>query len=447
MSQSSLKKIGILLVGIIVFFLPYERIPSLDILGGGITIRLSQLFGLALWGIGLITFNWKVLYKEIKQLPTFQKLLALYIFSSFLSVLLAAYDLRRAIVVWLFTTFTIGVGFWISRFFRENQIDEYKKYLAATTWVVVVFGIYQFIGDIVGLSNSLTGLRDLYTNSVLGFTRVQSVGLEPLYFASFLFIPLMIFVADYLLGNKPRLALIFVTTLTVALTVSRGAYIGGLAAMLALFILVYFSAIKVSFIKILTIFATLFFAVISAFAMMSYIKPVQNDKPAPDPSTAVVKQATNLDSQDDRVRNRKLATQLFGMNPVLGAGPGNFDMYARQLTPVYQELPGYVIVNNQVLETLSETGIVGLILLLSSMGLLIFKAFIDIRKQKDATIVALEIGLMAFLVSLAVQYQTFSTLYIMHVWVAIGLLMGAVIKPEKAINKGTRAVLQNKKRV
>ena len=35
-------------------------------------------------------------------------------------------------------------------------------------------------------------------------------------------------------------------------------------------------------------------------------------------------------------------------------------------------------------------------------------------------------GLMAYLIATAIQYQTFSTLYIMHIWVATGILLGVI---------------------
>jgi hypothetical protein len=223
-----------ILLGAILFLLPFERIPSFDVAAGSlsVTVRLSQLVGLALWAVALLTLDpARLSVEQAKKLPAYVKLIVLFLFTTLLSSLAASFSLKRALIVWVFTLFTIGVGLLVGRYFKPKDVPIYIRCLALGTWVVVIFGFYQFFGDILGLSNSATGLRDLYTYSVLGFTRVQSTALEPLYLANFLLIPLFIFLAQYVYGLKKRPWLLALGTVIFTLTVSRGAYISAVCGL------------------------------------------------------------------------------------------------------------------------------------------------------------------------------------------------------------------------
>lgn len=424
------------LIGALIFLLPFERIPSFDLALGttNITIRLSQLVGLALWVIVIIALKPKSISLQLwKKQPPYIKLILLFIGTTMLSSLAASFSLKRALVVWLFTVFTIGVGLIVGKLFRTKDTPSYMQYLAAGTWVVIIFGFYQFFGDVLGLSNATTGLRDLYTYNVLGFTRVQSTALEPLYLANFLLIPLFIFLASYIYGASKRPWLLLLGTTIFTLTVSRGAYIAALCGLVAMVGLLFWKRPNTQTRNYVQAALLVALGVVLAYTMTSLIVSSKRDKNAPPPSEAVVKQATNLDAQDDRVRNRQLAFDAFKTRPVLGIGPGNFDNYARQSFPVYQSLAGNVIVNNEPLELLAETGIIGFALLVASMSLLLREIVLRLKAEKNLSLVALSVGLIAFLFALVVQFLTFSTLYIMHVWVAIGLLWGIAAQPrEKA---------------
>jgi len=113
---------------------------------------------------------------------------------------------------------------------------------------------------------------------------------------------------------------------------------------------------------------------------------------------------------------------------LLGVGPGNFGEFTRDSVP--ELFPNdLAIVNNEPLELLAETGAIGSLLfalfVLSSFWLAVKKLARDgVRAQPWL------LGLLLCLIGYAVQYQTFSTLYLTHVWVTIGLLLGYLLASE-----------------
>lgn len=86
-----------------------------------------------------------------------------------------------------------------------------------------------------------------------------------------------------------------------------------------------------------------------------------------------------------------------------------------------------LIVNNETLELLSETGVIGLAAFLLFL-IVLFRENTD-HHADDAE--PIRTACIAALLGMLAQYQTFSTLYIMHVWFTIGLLL-ASSKPSRA---------------
>ena len=79
------------------------------------------------------------------------------------------------------------------------------KGLFVSLAIVSIFGIYQFLGDLVlGLPTFLTGLRPQYTKAVFGYPRVQATAIEPLYFAGMLFWPMFLMILLLLNNLKFR---------------------------------------------------------------------------------------------------------------------------------------------------------------------------------------------------------------------------------------------------
>lgn len=409
------------LLAILVFLLPFERIPSVNIFS--ITIRASQLVASALIFVSIAPIA--RYYTSLPRVP--KLLLPTFLFSYLLSALMAT-DLKRAAMVFVFTTFVALVASAIASTFKENQLPRMEKYLFIATAIVLGIGFYQYLGDIFGLPSSFTGLRAIYTKEVFGFPRIQSTALEPLYYGSFLLIPYCILLAKKLDKHtkltKLQILLLVLVSTQIMLTVSRGAIYGGIIATIAL-VGGYVLRGQTSGRQLLSLIGLLSTTAILAL-LLTWV-PAQVTKGATQAGKStekLIEQTGNFDSQDDRKRNRTLALQAFKENPLFGMGPGNFNQYAIEKYPAYTKVSP-VIVNNEPLELLAEAGIVGFVLL----GLFIVWTYLRVAQQYIKNVYSKGPirywvpAILVYLIALAVQYQTFSTLYIMHIWVVIGLLI------------------------
>ena len=91
--------------------------------------------------------------------------------------------------------------------------------------------------------------------------------------------------------------------------------------------------------------------------------------------------------------------------------------------PFYMPQDGWKIVNNEFIEILAENGILGLFFFCLFILFLIVRSIKAIIITKDEYLRAILVGLLGAFIGVLVQYQTFSTLYIMHVWFLIGLMI------------------------
>jgi O-antigen ligase len=146
---------------------------------------------------------------------------------------------------------------------------------------------------------------------------------------------------------------------------------------------------------------------------------------------------SNGESAEGRTVTRELANKAFEAHPVLGLGPGGFGAYAAAQMPA-RFGSGTAIVNNETFELLAETGLLGFLSLLAFVGWLFWLAVRAVKSSRLDYVGTY--GPMLALVGIALQYQTFSTLYITHVWVTIGLLAGLTMSLQSAHprNKRTR---------
>lgn len=419
----------------LVFCLPFERIPSLQItlFGSSITVRLSQVVGLVLLGLIIVKHRDKL--RRLKHLEYY--LLAGFVVTMMISAS-QAQDIKRAILVLAFTTFTILVGVGVSLCLDEKRLTLAERALQMTTFIVIAFGFYQYFGDIIGLPASLTGLSPNYVKAVFGFPRIQSTGLEPLYFANFLLIPFYVFSAGFLMNTSRRGHnwLIGLCTIVLVMTVSRGAIIGGSLGLIVLLGALGWRRALVKDRLVHYIGIVLVGAVVAIGLTMlpSLIVHEKGDSVGSKKAERLIEQTTNLRAQDDRTINIEIAKKAFATAPIFGVGPGNFDRFARDNGVPYATKPGhYIIVNNEFYELLAETGLVGVGLLGLFCIMVVWRLLRSILSADKASKSVghtnwWRFALLAYFVAAAVQYQTFSTLYIMHIWVAIGLALAITVQ-------------------
>jgi len=172
-----------------IFLLPLTSLGTIEV---GFTIKPSEI----LFGFGLLVLLYVRLRKRdfsFQKTPLDLPLFGLVVF--FAVSLLAATNLERGVAFWFWTIFSIVSIYYFSvniLYKNEKLFKLALVVLVISTLLSVLFGFYQFVGDYFGWS---TGLRSAYVKEILGFPRIQSTLLEPLYFGNFLLTSLPILIA------------------------------------------------------------------------------------------------------------------------------------------------------------------------------------------------------------------------------------------------------------
>jgi O-antigen ligase len=299
-------------------------------------------------------------------------------------------------------------------------IKTIEDSILLATLLICIFGIFQFVGDSVGLSQSVTGLRIQYTKIVMDFPRVQSVALEPLYFANFLFIPLFISVKRYLLSGKAfgkYFWLTFLITLSITLTVSRGAFLA--LAITFLFLLIYLLYTKNG--GLLQRYTKLLISVAASIIVALILIFVFDGKQALQIffGHSVVTNIQADASSYNRISAYKQSIDVFKLHPVLGNGVASFGIVTTPQADIAKT--GYATVNNEYLEILAETGILGFLLFVLFIIFYFKEIYSRSKFKKESTKTGLFIGCLA-VVAILIQYNFFSTFYIIYIWAFLALI-------------------------
>lgn len=400
----------------VIFCLPFERIPSIDI--GMITLKINQFLGI------LLIISWMLgqMFQEKKITPNALVWpLSFFLLAGFLSIFGAEFQ-SRAIQVFVFVFFTAMLFFaTVSLVNSRERFELIIKVLYWSTLITCFFALFQFAADMLGLG-SITGLKEGYGKETMGFTRVQAFSQEPLYLANYLFLPLGIFVGLYLekiklISRMKLLSIICLILLVILLTVSRGAYIG----LIAFFgFVICILAHRVFTIKhIITGIVSIIFVICATVLIIKFASP--------DAYGEFIKHVKVEDFQKGESTQARLtawydAYEAFEEKPIFGIGLGNFGPWVKNY-PDPSTVKGWDIVNNEYLEVLAETGIVGFIAFLIFLLVIAVRSFIAYFKTKDNFNRAILVGLIAASAAIFVQYNFFSTLYIIHIWITLGLLV------------------------
>jgi O-antigen ligase len=409
---------------VLLVLLPLERIPSWDVavLGKSVSVRLSFILALLL----LLYYLPGILWRYKLRLSDPITWLFGYLFVTGLSVL-ASLDPKRGVIALFATCLTILTGVVVAKNLHKFDLNKVYWSLLAITVGVCLFGLYQFIGDSLGLSTSLTGLRTIYTHAVFGFPRIQSTALEPLYLGNFLLIPLILLVGRMYTGNvsKKEYGILYLLVITLILTLSRGAFASSVVG-IGLLAVIFMR--KTSLKRAGSILLVAALATGTAFGMITFASLSANksngtsQKPAVETFVAhstTISTAGQADS--DRGVTLKLAETGFKQEPILGHGLASFGTYAAKAQPQFNN---NTIVNNEYWEVLFETGIAGAFMLIGFLLTLAYQGYRAWKANKEYRLWIASLG--AIVVGFMIQYYAFSTLYILHIWVVIGLLIGFI---------------------
>lgn len=426
-------------MAVFIFSLPFERIGSypLNAATGYPLIHPAQIVGAALIGAYIL----KVFagHERPRHIPAFNFLL-LFLLTSIISAARVNISPVWSILAWLFFIVTL---FWVvAQLATKERLPTIKWAIIVTVIAVSVFGIYQFFGDLVGLSRALTGIRDRYSKVVLGFPRLQSTALEPLYFANYLFLPIftLFAVAIQKKNNKNRAVwLTLGTALTAfALTFSRSAAASGVVGLVVLAICLNDQIGKWSMAhlkQIIGVVVVLFVAlalIVSVSVRHTKSNQVGGSILRDYFTTKIIKTG----SFTERLHDEKLAITIWKQHPVFGVGIGGFGSayYGCHIGKcVYRP-------NNQALEVLAEGGVVGFLAFYSFLLALLIYGW-RAMKRTTGEQRAMLAGAIAATVAMIVQSQTFSGFLccLTYTWGTLGLLAGlSVTRKPKTIKGGSQ---------
>ncbi len=399
------------------FLLPFEKTLAFEI--KGITLRVSHL-----WLI-LIFLAWLFRGLVSKQLVIKGERAFVYLVLYFGVAMLSlnwAQNLKRGVEVLLFTLFAF-FAFWLLFQILTQKKDYYFLFLKGLFWgalVASVFGLLQYLGDWANLPLWLTGIGKGYTKAILGFPRVRATFSEPLYWGSFIVMvwPLVYFqvYSPERIWPKRRLKLLLLLLLVnLFLTVARSAY---LAFLVQAFVIAFISFVKqfrVRKVYWLSIVGIMLFALL--FAGINFPKFL------PPKVQGLISHATSTSdwSTKERLMTWESAMKAFRKSPLKGLGIGQFGPYWAGY-PHGVPLLGWQTVNNQPLEILAETGVFGLLFFVLFYLYLVWIEVYAWRKSQSEWR-ALAKGFLIGLVGLAIQWQFFSTLYIVYLFVLFALAL------------------------
>ncbi|MCL5410379.1 MAG: O-antigen ligase family protein [Patescibacteria group bacterium] len=405
----------------IFFVLPFERIPTIEL--GGFTLKASFVLSFILLLLLFSLKGWRLFFQD--KLTLSDKVLTLF-WSLAMITSIWSPDWKRSITLTLVWGFIFVLYLIFSRFLHDLKMREkIESIVLVATTLVCLFGLYQFLGDSFGLPLAWTGLRVMYSKSILGFPRIQSVALEPLYFANFLMVPFFLALKKYFLAEKGRL---FQTVLPVLilvnliLTVSRGAYIAlGISFFFLCLAFLFYRGKILRIKRIIGFFGIVFISLAISFALIYFTNGRQANQNFVNHGAAVGDVQSD-GSANDRLTSYRIALNLFKQKPILGNGPGSFGVLTEKTNKSSEKIT-YGIVNNEYLEILAENGLVGLSCFLLFI-LLLFKEMVSSvmsKSQEDRiAFFLLFLGLLAIFI----QYNFFSTLYIIYIWLFLALLRG-----------------------
>ena len=405
-----------------IFSLPFERIGSypLNPVTDYPLIHPAQIVGLALIGAYFLRFITG--QERPRHIPAFYFLL-LFLGTSIISAIRVNISPVWSILAWLFFIITL---FWVvAQLATRERLSAIKWSMVAALGVVSLFGIYQFFGDLAGLSPALTGIRLTYSKAVLGFPRLQSTALEPLYFADYLFLPIFTLLALVIYKNQKKLlwGALGIGVIAFALTFSRGAAASGIVGLIVLMICLKskIGSWTKAHIKPVGALAAVLLIVLAVIVVVSE-HSTKNSRTGDTIlknyfTTQVFKTATVT----ERARDQRLALKIFREHPIFGVGIGGFGSAyygCRVGKCVYRP-------NIQALEVLAEGGIVGFTTFHLFLLMLIWYGWRALKKTtgEQKAIIA---GLLAATVAMIVQSQTFSGFLccLTYTWGTLGILGG-----------------------
>lgn len=418
-----------LLLMMLAVSLPFDRFPTHSVLG--IDVKLSSVVGLVCIFMALY-----LLVTKKRPLPLLLYFLPIILWAGWLLVGLSGVsNVRDGLQTTLPLLFLISLSGSVAVLWQRSYTRTVLCALFAGTVFTLIFGMFQFIGNFAGLSNAVTLIRPEYSWQGFGFPRIHSFSVEPLYFASFLLLPIGLLGAGIIKNQAFRKWLLYgvflVSCSVVVLTLSRGGILGLLIVFAVLATLYARTLVKLVSLRLVAgVFIGFIASIVLVFGTIALFNKPGNDTDLTYGKRGIstfVSHLTNTrffankdnKAKDDSIGQRDSArTQAVDILKTdkkafwLGIGPGQYSKYA---TEKYGTLYAGDA-NNMVLEQWIQGGVVGIMLLAIFFGFILRGLYSAARRESW-----IAAGLLAYLLAVLVQAQTFHGLALTHLWFALGL--------------------------
>jgi len=327
-----------------------------------------------------------------------------------------SYSRKMGYLTWLhFFTFFLILFFNLK---NNKQIKRILKAILFSSLVVILYGFCQFLGfDFV----------DWYEPASRTFRIFSTIG-QPNFLGSWLLLVIPIIVLFLIHASKKFrkdksikqqiigaliVSLLFLAVFSLALTQSRGAWVG-------FFFSFFFFSIIYNFLqkqKRLSLLLTILLVIIIIFTVYLNFNPLS---PRLNDSFLVsrFKSLTNLRHSitgQVRISDWKIATDLIEQKPILGYGletqSFNFVKYYEPESALVEKINIYADrAHNDFLDTLLISGVLGLVSYLFLIGSVFYFALKNIFKNKSRlTILVLLTGLLGYLISLQFSFHVIPT--------------------------------------
>jgi O-antigen ligase len=393
----------------IILLYPFEYLPSVQLAGARVKLNYIVI------GVGVYLFANLLVRQKIRFPGVNKNYLLGFLLISTLGSIGNVINTRRFVISYLGLVLCVLATFLIANY--ATNIKLQLRRLIYILGACCVFGVYQFVGDMIGIKPKFTFLREMYTKAVFGIPRIQGTANEPQLFAGMLFIPLAAILVYFLIKmpinnpfNIPRSHMIYggvLISLVFLLTISKGAFLalGG-----TLFILTVYWAVTY---KNIINSRNILLALPAIVLIISFIAgtPYLSNKLAPILENVVTTVEGTSATTVERSNFVELANKVLEVNSFFGIGAGQYGPYVS--TPSADN--STLIVNNVYLEVWLEYGLITLSLFLALLGLALYRSM---AKQFGLHLV-LAISLICFLF----QWLFFSPIFITPIFILIGICL------------------------
>lgn len=416
------------------FSLPFDKTPSFEIFT--VTVKLSSIIGILI----IIRVAYLLIKKNIQFKNNFLYCL-LFLFIAWIFLIIpVSINFKKSVDFVFFNSFVIVLAISVSLIYKKQYTKFIILAVFASALIVSAFGLIQYFADYLGVNNNLVGLADLYTKKTFGFTRITSFLLEPLYLASFMALPLCLSVALFVTKNEISTdyrigILVALFSFVIFMSLSRGGIYASIIA--TIFILIVSYSNKILNYKRVGILALI---ILGSFVLSQLTVSVFSKNPS---DFTEGKKGANaylshvIDPQNDpldtRTAARARAIREIKENPsnlIFGIGPGQYGPYVTGNKQIQGRWPS---LNNLPLSVTLELGLIGIVLV-AVFAISIFTLSVKkFYRENNWNAKIFLISLPAYLLAQAISYQTYSTLYIIHVWAVIGVLMAILVNERKKL--------------